>query len=128
MKLSRTEANWIASKLLSDGELERERSAQLYTRWLTILFPALKQVRPTERVSVLRNARQRASREPLIMWPAVIALIVFLGIYLGIPRQSRPAWLNLLPGAVFVGYFVAQYCRTRALLRAVPKVSSSVAD
>ena len=45
MKLSRTEANWIASRLLSDAEQERERVVGRRTAWLTILFPALAFVR-----------------------------------------------------------------------------------
>jgi hypothetical protein len=119
MKLSRTEANWIASKLLSDAERERECFAQQRTAWLTILFPPLKLVRPTERVSVLRKARQRAASELWIVLPSIAGLVLFAALYVEIPNHSRPAWLSLSPAAIFLGNVLAQYVRTRAILRAV---------
>jgi hypothetical protein len=115
MKLSRVEANWIASKLLTDAERERERSAERRTAWLTIVFPALKFVRPTERLSLLQGMRSQAAREPMIIWPSVAALLLFAALYIGISRP-RPAWLDLLPAAIIVGNLLAQYLRTRAIL------------
>ena len=117
MKLSRIEANWIASRLLSDAEQERERHAQRRTAWLAILFPSLAQIRPTERVAALRNARLRAAREPMIIWPTVVVFLLYAVVYFGLVRPPRPLWLYCVPGAAFVGNALAQYLRTRAILR-----------
>ena len=118
MKLSRTEANWIASRLLSDAEQERERVVGRRTAWLTILFPALAFVRPTERVSALRDARVRAAREWMILWPSIGALLLFAALYFAIPRHLGRAWLGLVPGAIIAANLFAQYLRTRAILEA----------
>ena len=116
MKLSQIEANWIASKLLSDAERERERAAERRTAWRAVLFPGLKRVRPTERLALLRRTAQRAAREPLIWVPAVIAWIVYAALYIWVPKQSRPVWLEFSPVAILVGYWVALYLRIRAIL------------
>jgi hypothetical protein len=117
MKLSQIEANWIASKLLSDAERERERAAERRTAWLATLFPTLKFVRPTERLSVLRSARLRAAREPMILWPSLAGILLFATLFIGVPKQSRPAWLALLLTGIVAGIPLAQYLRTRAILR-----------
>ena len=117
MKLSRIEANWIATRLLSDAEQERERSAQRRTAWLAIMFPPLAHVRPTERFSVLRSARRRAAREPMILWPTVVGLLLFTTGYFGWARSSRPQWLYEVPSTIVIVNVLAQYLRTRVLLR-----------
>lgn len=117
MKLSSIEANWIASRLLSDAEQERERYAQRRTAWLAILFPSLAHIRPTERVAVLRNARLRAAREPMVIWPTVIGFLLYAVAYFGLIRPSRPLWLYWVPSAIIVGNLLAQYLRARAILR-----------
>ena len=117
MPLSRIEAHWIASKLLSEAEQERERGAQRRTAWLAFLFPSLAHIRPTERVAVLRHARLRAAREPWILWPTVVGWLLYLIAYVGLVRPSRPLWLYWAPSAVVVGNLLAQYLRTRVLLQ-----------
>jgi hypothetical protein len=117
MTLSRIEANWIASRLLSDAEQERERGAHRRTAWLAFLFPSLAHIRPTERVAVLRYARLRAAREPWIIWPTVVGLLLWAVVYFAGVRSSRPPWLYGMPSAVFLGNVLAQYLRTRVLLR-----------
>jgi prolipoprotein diacylglyceryltransferase len=116
MKLSRVEANWIASKLLADAEREREQSAQRRTAPLVALFPTLAAIRSTERISVLRNARQRAAREPLILWSTIVAALLFVVLYFALAARQHP-WLYWLPSTIIIGFFFAQYLRTRAILR-----------
>jgi hypothetical protein len=98
VKLSRVEANWIASKLLSDAERERERFAERRTAWLTIVFPVLKFIRPTERLSLLQGMRSQAAREPMILVPSIAGWLFFAALYIGIPNP-RPEWLYSLPAA-----------------------------
>ncbi|MBV8820990.1 MAG: hypothetical protein JO022_21705 [Acidobacteriaceae bacterium] len=117
MKLSRIEANWIASRLLGDAEQERERVAQRRTSWLVILFPALAHIRPTERFTVLRNARVRAAREPMILWPTVVGWLLYPIGYVGLVGSSRPTWFYWVPSVLIAGNLLAQYLRTRVLLR-----------
>jgi hypothetical protein len=113
VKLTRVEANWIASKLLSDAERERERSAERRTAWLTTVFPPLKFVRPTERLSLLQGVRSRAAREPIIVLPSVAGLRLFAALYIGIPKR-RPVWLNVLPAAIIVGNLLPSNARNTA--------------
>ena len=115
MTLSRIEANWIASMLLSDAEQERERAAERRTAWLALLYPPLKLVRPTERIQLLRRASQLAAKEPLILIPTITGML-FAALYIWVWRQSRPAWSGLLPDAIVIAYFVACYVRTRSIL------------
>jgi hypothetical protein len=119
MKLSRIEANWIASKLLSDAEQESERFAQRRTAWLAVLFPRLAHIRPTERFAALRNARVRAAREPMILWPTVAGLLLYPICYVSLVGSTR-LWLYWIPSVVIGGNFLAQYLRTRFLLRDAP--------
>jgi hypothetical protein len=118
MKLSRIEANWIASKLLSDAERQREDLAQRQTAWLVILFPALKQVRPTERLSKFRSARHVAARDLRIMVPTVAGWVLFAALYIGIPPHSLPPGFPFFPATIVVANLLAQYARMRVLLRA----------
>lgn len=115
MKLSRIEANWIASKIMSDAEQARERSAQRRTASLVVLFPALASIRPSERVSTLRSARERAMREPWIVWPTVVAFLLFLALYFKLSALQHP-WMYWFPGTIVIGNVLAQYFRTRAIL------------
>jgi hypothetical protein len=117
MTLSRIEANWIASRLLSEAEQERERSAERSTAWLAFLFPSLAHIRPTERVAVLRYARRRAAREPWIIWPTVVGWLLLPLVYIGLSNLSRHLWLCWAPSILVLGNFLAQYLRIRVHLR-----------
>ncbi len=117
MKLSRIEANWIASKLLSDAERERELSVAWRTAWIATLYPALRVVRPTERMALLRAARNRASKEPQTLLLSIAAILTFAVLLIWVPQQLLSTWLYLLPGVIGMGALVSFHLRTRAILR-----------
>lgn len=121
MKLSRTEANWIASKLLSDAERDAELEARRRTTWLVRLFPPLQNIPPTERISVLRDARGQAAREPWIVVPTIAAFIAGALLYFTVTNSHRHAWIYSIPAAVVVLNTLGQYLRTLSLLRIAVK-------
>jgi hypothetical protein len=88
--------------------------AQRRTAWLVILLPALAFIRPTERISVLCSAGQRAAKEPLIIWPAIVGFLLFAALYLWLARPLQHPWVYWLPSAIVFGNWLALCLRTRA--------------
>ncbi len=118
MRLSRIEANWIASRILSDAEREREHRAARRTAGVSFLYPMLKMVRPTERGPLLRSATRRAGRDPKILSASFVAVLSFLVLSILAPRQFRSPWWYMLPTVIWVGCMLAWNIKTRTILRA----------
>ena len=123
MKVSRIEANWISSKILSDAVREREQSAARRTAWLVFLYPSLAHIRPTERVMLLRDARNCAALEPLTLLAAITSIVLLVVFYIVDPSLSHHSWLDGLAGLIGLGSLITWHVRIRAILRTAARSS-----
>ena len=121
MTLSRIEAGWISSKLLSDAVLQREQSAARRTAWLVLLFSPLKYIRPTERRILLRRARARAAHDPLTLLATLLTIALATVFLVLAPACSYRVLFGVLATLTGLGTVVRSHVQIRALIWAAAR-------